>query len=147
MKRLFIILMAAVPTLASADSYNYLNIVGSTAQSVARTAVKRITFEGGNIVVATTSGTTLTAPLSTLTQLTFSDTALGVGSVGDQQPLALQGESLVVAGHGTLQVYNAGGQLMRQLRVDSTRGELNVSDLPRGIYLARFGRQTLKFIH
>ena len=149
MKKIILAVVLAVggALTAKADSYNYLNIVGATTQSIARTTIKKITFDGTNAVVTTTAGTTVTAPLATLSQLSFTDTALGVGTIEEQRPLSFQNGCIVAAGRGTLQLYNTGGQLMRQLTVGSERGELNLSDLPHGIYIARFGRQTLKFIY
>ena len=149
MKKLIlaVVLAAGASLTAMADSYNYLNIIGATTQSVARTTIKKITFDGTNAIVTTTAGTTVTTPLATLTQLSFSDTALGVGSVEEQRPISFQNGCIVASGRGTLKLYNAGGQLMRQLTVGGERGELNLSDLPHGIYIVRFGHQSLKFIY
>lgn len=134
---------------ASADTYNYLNLTSSsTVQSVALKTVKRITFEGGNIVVTATDGTTTTAPLSTLTTLTFTDIAVGVNGLQSQSgKFCIEGGRIVADGQGQLQLFNASGQLVRRQDISTSHGELSLDGLPRGIYIARFGRQTIKILH
>ncbi|MCR4995441.1 MAG: T9SS type A sorting domain-containing protein [Bacteroidales bacterium] len=149
MKRLLVsIALLAGIVAAHADSYNYLNLTSSSSiQSVALTSVKKITFENGNAVVTTTDGTTLSAALSTLTSLTFTDTATGVREVNGGKSLQLQSGRIVANGSGWLRVYNTNGQLVRQQQVSSTRAELNLDGLPHGLYIAKLGSQTLKVLH
>lgn len=151
MKQLFlgVILAFGFAAAASADSYNYLNLTStSTVQSIALKTVKKITFEGTNIVVSATDGTTTTAALSTLSKLTFSDTAVGVRALESASgKLCIEGGRIVADGQGQLQLFNASGQLVRRQTITSSHSELSLEGLPRGIYIARLGRQTLKILH
>lgn len=149
MKKIFFLLLLALPLTAAAESYNYLNLTStSTVQSIALKMVKKITFEGTNIVVTATDGTTTAAALSTLSKLTFSDTAVGVrGLESASGKLCIDGGRIVADGQGQLQLFNASGQLVRRQTITSTHSELSLEGLPRGIYIARLGRQTLKILH
>ncbi|MBQ8938578.1 MAG: T9SS type A sorting domain-containing protein [Bacteroidaceae bacterium] len=152
MKKILLIALAVGSALcAHADSYNFLNLTSaSTTESVAMKKVKRITFEGTNIVVTTTDGTTTTAPLNTLTKLTFTADPLGTG-VGSLQAqagrLCIQAGRIIADGVGELQLYNASGQLVRRQTITRTHAELSLDGLSRGIYIARFGQQTLKLLY
>lgn len=149
MKKMLFSLLLALPLLANADTYNYLNINStSTAQSVALKTVKKITFEGTNLVVTATDGTVTTAALATLSNLTFSDIATSVRSTKSQTgQLCIEAGRVVADGNGLLQLYNAGGQLVRSKQVNGIRSELNLDGLPHGIYIARLGNRTIKVLH
>ncbi len=148
MKKILLSLLLVLPLTAFADSYNYLNLTSSsTVQSVALNTVKRITFEGTNIVVTAVDGTTTTAALSTLSTITFTDTAVGVGSLRSSSDLSVESGRVVAAGNGQLQVFNASGQLVRQQNVSGVRSELSLDGLPRGIYIARMGTKVIKIMH
>lgn len=133
----------------SAETYNYLNLTSSsTVQSVALKTVKKITFEGTNIVVTTANGTTTTAPLSNLTKLTFTGIAVGVNALkAESGKLCIEGGRVVADGQGQLQLFNASGQLVRRQTVTRTHCELSLDGLPRGIYIARFGQKTIKILY
>lgn len=149
MKKFFLSLLLALPLVGMADSYNYLNLTStSSVQSVALKTVKKITFEGNNIVVTTTDGTTTTAALATLSKLTFTDTAVGVRGIGDEAGrLCIENGRILAGGRGQLQLYNAGGQMVRRQVVAGGRSEINLDGLPHGIYIARLGNQTIKVLH
>lgn len=134
---------------ASAETNTYLNLVTTTStESVALTKVKKITFEGTNIVVTSTDGTTTSTPLSTLTKLTFTGVGAGVNSLqAAPGKLCIQGGRIVADGQGQLMLFNASGQLVRRQTVTRTHGELSLLGLPRGIYIARFGNQTVKLLY
>ena len=151
MKQLFLGLVFALgfAAAASAETYNYLNLTSSsTIQSVALKTVKKITFEGTNIVVTSTDGTTTIAPLATLTKLTFTGIAVGVNTLqAESGKLCIEGGRVVADGQGQLQLFNASGQLVRRQTLTRSHSELSLDGLPRGIYIARFGRQTIKILH
>ena len=149
MKKLLLPLLFALAAPAAADTYNYLNLnAGSTIQSVALKTVKRITFSGGNIIVTTADGTETTAALANLTSLTFTEIGTGVRGI-NAQPTDLQVQTgrIVTAGQGMLLLYNAGGQVVRQQYVSSSRSELSLEALPHGIYVARLGNRSIKIAH
>ena len=122
-------LIAGFAISSLAETYNFLNLISSsTTESVALRKVKRITFEGTNVIVTTTDGSNLTAAFSTLTQLTFTANPLGVGVPGLQ------------ANPGSLCI-------QRRQTITRTHSELTLDGLPRGIYIARFGQQSLKLLY
>lgn len=153
MKRTFLLLtlIAGFAINSLAETYNFLNLISSsTTESVALRKVKRITFEGTNVIVTTTDGSNLTASLSTLTQLTFTANPLGVGVPGLQAnpgSLCIQGGRIIADGVGQLMLYNTSGQLVRRQTITRTHSELTLDGLPRGIYIARFGQQSLKLLY
>lgn len=149
MKKLLLPLFFALAAPAAADTYNYLNLnAGSTIQSVALKTVKRITFSGGNIIVTTADGTETTAALANLTSLTFTEIGTGVRGINAQPTdLQVQNGRIVTAGQGMLLLYNAGGQVVRQQYVSSSRSELSLEALPHGIYVARLGNRSIKIAH
>lgn len=149
MKKYLLSLLLALPLTAVADTYNYLNITaGSSIQSVALKTVKRITFSDGNIVVTAADGTETIAALSALTTLTFTETATGVRDINRQPAdLCIEGGRLVADGSGMLMVYNAGGRVVRQQFVNSSRTELSLDGLPHGVYIARLGNRSIKIAH
>lgn len=149
MKKLLLPLLFALAVPAAADTYNYLNLnAGNTIQSVALKTVKRITFSGGNIIVTTADGTETTAALANLTSLTFTEIGTGVRGINAQPTdLQVQNGRIVTAGQGMLLLYNAGGQVVRQQYVSSSRSELSLEALPHGIYVARLGNRSIKIAH
>lgn len=148
MKKILLSLLLALPLTAAADSYNYLNLTSSsTVQSVALNTVKRITFEGTNIVVTATDGTTTTAALATLSSITFTDTAVGVGALRSNSDLSVESGRVVAGGNGQLQLFNSSGQLVRRQLVSGVRSELSLEGLPHGIYIARMGNKVIKIMH
>ncbi len=148
MKKILLSLFLTLPITVVADTYNYLNLTStSTIQSVALKSVKKITFEGTNVVVTSTDGTTTTAALSTLSSITFTDTAVGVRGLRSSGSLQMESGRVVSNGSGQLQLFNSSGQLIRQQYVSGTRSELSLDGLPRGIYIARLGNKTIKVMH
>ncbi len=148
MKKILLSILLALPLTAAADSYNYLNLTSSsTVQSVALNTVKRITFEGTNIVVTATDGTTTTAALATLSSITFTDTAVGVGALRSNSDLSVESGRVVAGGNGQLQLFNSSGQLVRRQLVSGVRSELSLEGLPHGIYIARMGNKVIKIMH
>ena len=149
MKKFLLFFLLALPLMAVADSYNFLNInAGTSVQSVALKTVKRITFTGDNIVVTVADGTKSTASLSDLQSLTFTETATRILDTRLQQgDLKVEKDCIVAAGQGVLLLYNASGQVVRQQIVGSKRTELRLETLPHGIYIARLGNCSVKIAH
>lgn len=153
MKRLFLsfMLVVAAALPAVADAYNYLTLVtGATAQSLPLTSVKRITFSDGSLVVTEVDGSQSSIALSVLSSIRFTEnpTESGVRSLGGQNvSLRMDGGRLVASGTGVLTLYNANGQVVRRQTVHSGHGEMSLTALSRGIYIARFGNRTLKIAY
>ena len=150
MKRLLSTLVIAAAALlpAVADDYNYIHVVTTCCDTAfVRNEVRKLTFEAGNLVVTAADGQTTNFGLAVLQKINFTATADGIRTPGiATERLNLQRGRLVANGTGMLLIYDAQGRIVRQEYVGSSRSELNVSDLTRGIYIARLGQQTLKFI-
>lgn len=142
-------LVAGCCVTAVAGTYNYLTLVSSTVeQSFALKTVKRITFSGSDLVVTTVDGTETHLLLSTLNRLSFTETATAVrGLAAERSQLCIQAGQLVADGQGVLLLFNANGQVVRQQFVSNQRAEMNLNDLPRGLYIAKLGNRTLKILH
>lgn len=151
MKRILLsfVLLVGTAYATFADTYNYLTLVSTDLEcSVALKSIKRITFEGGNLVVTSVDGTETNAALSTLSSITFTVEATAVRGINaHRNDLCIEAGQVVANGTGMLLLYNANGHVVRQEYVDSQRAEISLRDLPRGIYIARLGNQTLKIAH
>lgn len=152
MKKLILSLALAITTVtvAWADDFNYLTITSSnTESSVALNSVRRITFNGAEMLVTTVDGATENVALSTLSRLSFTASATAIRNLSTErcQSMQLQADRVVVAGKGILRLYNGSGMLVRQVVVNGDRSELSLDALPRGIYIARLGTQSLKVAH
>lgn len=144
MRKIFLSLLAAAALTASAGTYNYLNIATSAVESsVALVQLKKITFEGNNLVVTGTDGSASTFALADLDRLYFSNTSTAVRSVR-QDGLSFRNGHIVANGQGVLSIYNSNGALVRQQTVSGSRSEVNIGMLPTGIYIVRLGNRTIK---
>jgi len=132
---------------ASADTYNYLTLTSSSVkQSFALKSVKKITFEGTNIVVTMADGTTSSTALSDFDNFAFT-TETAIKTINESgSDLFVEAGRIVANGKGLLLLYNTNGQLVRQQLVNGNRSEIQLYDLPRGIYVAKIGNRTLKVI-
>lgn len=148
MKKFLLSLLLALPLTVAADTYNYLNITSTeSVQSVALKTVKKIIFEGANIKVITTGNQTVEAPLSTLSKITFTDIAVGVKDAAQSDRLCIEHGRIVAQGNGLLLLFNASGQLVRQMPSNDGRHEVSLDGLPRGLYIAKLGNRTVKILH
>ena len=149
-KRLLLGLAIAAATggKAVADDYTYLSVVTDCCtENIARTDVRKLTFEAGNLVVTKADGTNVNYGLSVLKSISFTSTQSAVQAPGaSTDDLNLQRNIIVASGTGMLLIYDALGRVVRQETVNSRRSEFNISDLSRGMYIARLGNRTLKFI-
>lgn len=138
---------------AQADDYAYLTLkYGGVEESVALASVKKITFEGTNLQLVTQTGTSEYA-LSTMQKLFFSATPTALQTVTGKETNGLAYDAAAcrltvgaAAGATRLTVYAVNGTPVRQLMVPAGGTELSLSGLPRGLYVARAGGQTLKFV-
>ena len=152
MKRLFLSLCAIgmAFTTCHAEDFNYLTVTSSTVeQSFALDQVRRITFNGDNMVVTANDGNTSNIALNTLTSITFTSTATAIRNLSTESCKSMQllSDRVIVNGKGLLKLYNTNGMLVRQVVVGGSTAELNLEGLPHGIYIARLGTQNLKILH
>ena len=150
MKRLFLSLATTFALVGSlmAEDYTYMQITTDCCTTnIARTEVRKLTFEAGNLVVTKADGNEENFGLAVLKSISFTSVASSVSTPGAAtNELNLQRNLIVASGTGMLLIYDAQGRLIRQEPVSSSRSEHNISGLTRGMYIARLGNQTLKFI-
>lgn len=81
MKKLIIMAMLAIGTTAFAEDYKYLTMAyNSVEKSIELATVQKITFENGQVVVATSEGQQ-TFPQSQMEKMFFSQTATSIKEV------------------------------------------------------------------
>ena len=81
MKKLIIMAMLAIGTTAFADDYKYLTMgYNSVEKSIELSTIQKITFENGQVVVATSNGNE-TFQLSEMEKMFFSSVATSVKDV------------------------------------------------------------------
>ncbi len=140
MKRvIFTLSLSALAWTLQADDFNYLTLTqnDNTEVGTVLRKTRRITFDGDAIVVTATDGT-LSLPLTTLRQISFTEAApVGIRSVGGTwapQRIA---------------IYNTSGVMVRQIDSTDARQEvLNryLNALPAGVYIIKEGTQTRKLL-
>ena len=140
MKRVIFTLSLSILTCTiQADDFNYLTLTqnDNTEVGTVLRKTRRITFDGDAIVVTATDGT-LSLPLTTLRQISFTEAApVGIRSVGgtwSPQRIA---------------IYNTSGVMVRQIDSTDARQEvLNryLNALPAGVYIIKEGTQTRKLL-
>ncbi len=88
MKKFILMAMLAAGTTAFADDYKFLGIDCNNAESfIALENIKKITFENGNVIVATTEGENA-FPQSKMERMFFSETATAIESVAAEEDKA-----------------------------------------------------------
>ena len=87
MKKLLIMALLAVGTMAHAEDYKYLTLgYNSVEASVELATLQKITFENGNVVVTTSNGTQ-TFPLAQMEKMYFSANATGIQQLPSDQTI------------------------------------------------------------
>ena len=140
--------MMLLPACLMAEDYIYMQVTTDCCiDNIPRTEVRKLTFEAGNLVVTKADGSDVNFGLSVLKSIAFTSKADAVTALGHADTdLNLQGNLIVANGAGILLIYDALGRVVRQESVSSSRSELNISGLSRGMYIARLGNRTLKFV-
>ena len=133
MKRLFTLFFAFV--LYSSAQASIVMLIhpkeGGTATRVLLSEQPVATYEGEELVIATTS-TTLRFPLTSIERLTFSEEETVVKSVSVLQDQA--GES---------RVYNIKGELLKTVPAGQ---EVSLDQLPAGLYIIKNNISTYKIL-
>lgn len=149
---LLLLFSAATAMPAWADDYSYLTLqYGGVQESVALSALKKITFSGGQLLATTTSGVK-TYALSTMEKMFFASEPTALRAVQDDA-VALTydraSQQLRVCrrdGAAVLRVYHANGGLMLSAPVAEGESTFSLSALPKGLYVVRVNQQTIKVI-
>ena len=145
MKKIFLAAFAALFSLTClADDY-YLNVIANATDSYATASLKKITFENGNVVVTTSNGTSTSYAISSISQMYFSSTSAGIGSISTDSNIAWDGTTLSLNGlKGKVQVYQPSGALVASESADAER--INLSRLSKGVYVVNVNGQSFKIV-
>lgn len=85
MRKMLLMAMLAVSTMAFADDYQYLTMgYNSIEKSILLETIQKITFENGNVVVATSNGNE-TFPQSQMEKMYFSTEPTAIKSVSTEK--------------------------------------------------------------
>lgn len=138
--------LLAVPSLAQ-----QMMIETNNANSVVElNALRRITFNGSNVNVLQTNGTTYTAPMSEISRIYFGDfTGIESPTFGNGDFITyISVDEIAVNCHAgeTINVYNINGSHVFQVRQQEDGGSISIAQLPKGIYLLQAAGRTSKFI-
>lgn len=145
MKKFFLTAVAVLFSLtALADDY-YLNVIANATDSYATASLKKITFENGNVVVTTSNGASTSYAISSISQMYFSSTSAGIGSISTDSNIAWDGTTLSLNGlKGKVQVYQPSGALVASESADAER--INLSRLSKGVYVVNVNGQSFKIV-
>ncbi len=144
MRKLTLLLLTTFTLMAFADDYRYLTAVyDDVEQSFKLATVQKITFEQGNVVIATSQGTT-SIPQASMQKMFFDAQPTAVEALPEaSQSLTLNGTTLSATGQGLLCVYNTAGQLVSIAQVDG-QASLSLASLPKGVYIISLAGETIK---
>ncbi len=145
-------LMAAVGTSlpARADGYSYLTLCyGEVEQSIALNTLKKITFTGGKLM-AVTADRSQEFALDTMKKLFFSATPTAIETAIAPEAASLvydhASQTLNVGTQsGLLTVLFTNGKTALTQRVDGA-ARVNLSSLPKGMYIVHLNGETLKIM-
>lgn len=85
MKKFILMAMLAAGSTAFADDYKFLGVDCNNAETyIALENIKKITFESGNVVVATSEGQSV-FPQSKMERMFFSETATAIEEVAAEE--------------------------------------------------------------
>lgn len=137
-------LLLALPFVALADNKQTLTIDGTAQQAT----VKSIAFSGDNVVLSLSDGTSQTVDMASVV-INFG-TSTGIqGLVKSLSGLQLVGDALTLRGAeaGTaVAVYNLRGVRQAQGVAGQDATVLSLVGLPKGVYVVKAGKQSVKFI-
>ena len=145
MKKFFLAAFAVLFSLTClADDY-YLNVIANATDSYATASLKKITFENGNVVVTTSNGASTSYAISSISQMYFSSTSAGIGSISTDSNIVWDGTTLSLNGlQGKVQVYQPSGALVASESADAER--INLSRLSKGVYVVNVNGQSFKIV-
>ena len=132
---------------------------GGTATTVSHADVRRITFEGGNMVTLMADGTQQSVPIADIDKCVFSaPTQTGISKTatpqaavrfaGDEMTLsgAADGETAIIAADGETAVIAADGTVVQRSKIIGGTATLSLAGLPKGVYVVKTPSGTFKIM-
>ena len=155
MKKYFTSVVFAVSLFAFsgelfAQDYTYLTFKKSSAfqgyESSLPVEGLKIVFSDGNMVATSPSGNQ-TIPLSSLSEMFFSEQTTGVsGATSDLPVVSFSGSVLrISAPEGSqVKIFNSGGQTIAISKVNGASASFNISSLAKGVYFVKVNERVTK---
>lgn len=136
------LLMACTNVMADGISYLTVAYDGSEI-SYSLPVVQKIYFRDGNVIVLTNDGEQ-SFPITILEKMTFTETATAIEALPEQEEnMTFEDGKLHIKGDGLLRIYSTGGQLVNIANIKEG-ANINLGNLPKGIYVVRMGDKTIK---
>ena len=151
MKRFLIIAILFIAAIPSFAQRIVLEKNDSGKQAVALQNFSRITFNGNTVNIAQNDGTIIVTEMSDIAKIYFDDyTRIGEVDFNEGKDLIsyISSDEIAVnckAGE-EIAIYNVSGSMVQQKIQESDGGSISIANLPKGIYLLRANRQTVKLI-
>lgn len=149
MKKVLPLILAVL--LAAPSFAQQMMIETSIGNSIVELSdLRRITFNGSDVNMLQTDGSTLTAPMGNINRIYFGDfTAIeDIEISGDKFITYISSDEIAVncpAGE-IINIYNINGSQIFQSRQQEDCGSISIAQLPKGIYLLQAAGKTAKFI-
>jgi len=148
LKSLLLSLMLFAGLSATADNYAYLTITQDGANTdYTISTIDKITFDNTDMVLHMTNGNQERLPMADLQKMYFSQGATSIAKTKAESlsHISIDGNVLrVQVGQGeSVTLYNIKGEQLLSTNHDTT---IDLQRLPQGVYIAKMGSQTAKFI-
>lgn len=140
-----LLLMAGTSMYAQSNDFNYLTVAyADTEESISLPIIQRITFEENCCVVTTTDDNIYKFPLSELSKMTFTSEPTAIEALPEKaEGLIVDKNTLKVTGNGFMRIYNAAGTLVQIANIKDG-ANINIGNLPAGLYIVNMGNKTIK---
>ena len=123
---------------------------GGTATTVSHADVRRITFEGGNMVTLMANGTQQSVPISDIDKCLFSaPTQTGISQTATPQAaVRFAGDEMTLSGaaDGETAVISADGTVVLRSNIIGGTATLSLAGLPKGVYVVKTPSGTFKIM-
>ena len=151
MKKLFILFALMAMMLPAAAQHIIVLKTDNGIQAVELQKFRRITFSGTSVNIMQTDGIVATADMGDIARIYFGDNT-GINDVdfnGSKELVSyISSDEIAVnceAGE-EIAIYNVSGTMVLNEVQGSDGGSVSLANLPKGIYLLRANRQTVKII-
>ena len=123
---------------------------GGTVTTVSHADVRRITFEGGNMVTLMADGTQQSVPIADIDKCLFSaPTQTGISQIATPQAaVRFAGDEMTLSGvaDGETAVIAADGTVVQRSKIIGGTATLSLVGLPKGVYVVKTPSGTFKIM-